>query len=386
MKILHVISSRGWGGAENSAVYLAKKQIEKGNKAFFLIHSPNEKLKNILNDNGVPYYSIFNPERKNIFAISKIIEVCRLKNIDIIHTHLGTGNYLGVIAGSFLKIPVVSTVNIFSGYPYYAQSDAICFCSNAVKEYYINYFSSEKYLNYRPSFIESAINRLFKFNYKPVTNIEELKNKSHIIYERIDETKFIGYKEKLDEFKDYFNIGITGRIDEQKGQIYFIEAAGLLLKEYKNGNISEKRNDLMFHIVGSGKGEGQLKRIVDSKGLRGNFKFWGYQKDARKFINTFDICVSCSLSEPFGTNNIEYMFMRKPCVVTNTGGIPEVFGDTNMLIPPKDRLKLKIALKLYIENKNLREEQGIKGFKRAKDVFASDICLDNIMDVYKLIS
>ncbi len=43
MKILHIISSRGWGGAENSAVYLAKKQIEKGHKAFFFIHSLNKK-------------------------------------------------------------------------------------------------------------------------------------------------------------------------------------------------------------------------------------------------------------------------------------------------------------------------------------------------------
>ena len=28
MNILHIISSRGWGGAENSAAYLAKAQID----------------------------------------------------------------------------------------------------------------------------------------------------------------------------------------------------------------------------------------------------------------------------------------------------------------------------------------------------------------------
>ncbi len=391
MKILHIISSRGWGGAENSAVYLAKKQIKQENPAFFFIHSFNKKLRKMLEDNGVQFYSIFDPERKNIFAISKIIKICRRESVDIIHTHLSTGNYLGIIAGNFLNIPVASTVNIFSGYPYYAQANAICFCSGMNKKYHLDYFSSAGYLNYRPNFIESSINRFFKFNYRPLT-IEELKKKSHVIYERIDESKFIGYNEKLDEFKDYFNIGIIGRIHEQKGQIYFIRAAELLLKEYGmggtdsrsyNDNIEKTENKpLMFHIVGSGRSENKLKKTVNSIGLGGCFKFWGYRQDVRVIVNTFDICVSCSLNEPFGINNLEYMFMKKPCVATNTGGIPEVFGDTNILIHPKDPVKLKDALKLYIKNKHVGEEEAAKGFERAKNLFISDICLNQVMNVY----
>ena len=155
MNILHVISSRGWGGAENSAVYLAKTQIEKGNSAFFFIHSFNDKLINILKTNGVNFYSAFNPERKNIYALNKIIKICCENKIDIIHTHLGTGSYLGVLAGNFLKIPVVSTVNIFSGYHYYALADALCFASNAVKDYHMKYFSTPKYLEYKPNLIAS---------------------------------------------------------------------------------------------------------------------------------------------------------------------------------------------------------------------------------------
>ena len=77
MKILHIISSRGWGGAENSAIYLAKKQIEKGHKPSFFIHSLNKKMRFLLENNGVPYYKVFDPERKNVFAIKKIINICK---------------------------------------------------------------------------------------------------------------------------------------------------------------------------------------------------------------------------------------------------------------------------------------------------------------------
>ena len=383
MNILHIISSRGWGGAENSAVYLTKTQIEKGNSAFLFIHSLNDKLINILKNNGVNFYSAFNPERKNIYALNKIIKICRKNNIDIIHTHLGTGSYLGVIAGNFLKIPVISTINIFSGYHYYSLADALCFDSNAVKDYHIKYFSTPKYLKYKPNLIESAVNKLFKFSYKTVNDINEIKNKSYVLYERIDESHFINYKDRLNEFDNYFNIGITGRIDEQKGQIYFIEAAELLIKEYReNLTLKSKVKPLMFHIVGSGKTEKDLKRITEIKDIDKNFRFWGYQKNVRKFVNTFDVCVSCSLNEPFGINNLEYMFMQKPCVASNTGGIPEVFGDTNILVPPKDPFKLKEAIKLYIENENFKNEQAAKGFERAKKFFSSDICYKNVMDVY----
>ena len=119
MNILHIISSRGWGGAENSAAYLAKTQIEHENNAYFFIHSFNYKLIKLLNSVNVPFFTAFDPERKNIFSIRKIINICKKCKIDIIHTHLATGCYLGVIAGNYLSIPVISRINTYCGYPYY---------------------------------------------------------------------------------------------------------------------------------------------------------------------------------------------------------------------------------------------------------------------------
>ncbi len=378
MKILHIISSRGWGGAENSGAYLAKKQIESGYAAFFFIHSLNRKEKNILKENGVPYFSIFDPERKNIFAIKKIINICKKEHIDIIHTHLATANYLGVVAGNYLNIPVVSTIDIFSGFPYYALADNLCFVSNAVKEYFLKYFSSKDYQSYKPSFIEKAVNAAFKLNYK-ILDYKEISNKLDIAYTRVNESRFIGFKDRLKELEKFFNIGITGRVTEQKGQFYFIEAADLLLKSAKELKI---KKPLMFHIVGNGKDEKKLKKIVEKIGIARNFKFWGYQSDVRIFVNTFDIAVSCSLNEPFGINNIEYMFMKKPCVATTSGGIPEVFGNTNMLITPQNSEKLKEALKTYINNPALMASEAERGYNRASELFKAEVSVAKIMDIY----
>ena len=399
MKILHIISSRGWGGAENSAIYLAKKQIEKGHKAVFFIHSFNKKMIFLLKNNKVPYYSILDPERKNVFAVKKIIKLCRTENIDIIHTHLGTGNYLGVLAGNFLKIPVVSTINIFSGYPYYSLADRLLFASLSVKDYFIKYFSSEEYNEYMPGSIERIINKIFKLKYNTI-DIKESVSKMDIIYERINESEFINYGinninyncngdciksninscENLDRFKNFFNIGITGRVTEQKGQVYFVKAAELLIK---SGLKPSSNKSLMFHIVGNGSDEKMLKNMVKKIGILNNFRFWGYQSDVKKFVNMFDVAVSCSLNEPFGVNNIEYMFMKKPCIATSTGGIPEVYGNTNIIIPPKDPLKLKEAIEMYINNPDIMKKESLKGFERASRLFQSDNSVNRIISIYE---
>ncbi|MHB1664826.1 MAG: glycosyltransferase [bacterium] len=382
----------------------------------------------LLNNYDVPYYSIFDPERKNIFAAKKIINICKAENIDVIHTHLGTGNYLGVLAGNFLKIPVLSTLNIFSGYPYYAMADRLSCVSLAVKDYFVKYFSGEEYKRYTPDYIERIINNIFKLKYD-AADIKKIISKMDVTYEKIDESGFINYdinhginninlscggadikynintdvnsesynsyvcngngiknninnceNENLGKFKNFLNIGITGRVTEQKGQIYFVKAAELLLKSSLKSLYNKQ---LMFHIVGNGNDEKMLKNMVNKMGIACNFKFWGYQSDVRKFVNIFDIAVSCSLNEPFGINNIEYMFMKKPCIATNTGGIPEVYGDTNIIVPPKDPVKLKEAIEMYIKNPDIMEREALRGFERASRLFKAGISVNRIIDIYE---
>jgi glycosyltransferase involved in cell wall biosynthesis len=144
------------------------------------------------------------------------------------------------------------------------MADRLLFDSLAVKDYFIEYLSGDEYKRYAPGYIERIINKIFKLKYR-AADIKEIVNKIEIIYERIDEAKFIDYdidrdmcvnngtnncvngeNENLCKFKNFFNIGITGRVTEQKGQVYFVKAAELLLK---SGLKSLSDKSLMFHIV-----------------------------------------------------------------------------------------------------------------------------------------
>ena len=396
MNILHIISSRGWGGAENSAAYLAKTQIEHGNNAYFFIHSFNNILIKVLNSVNVPYFSAIDPERKNVFAVKKIIDVCRRHKIDVIHTHLATGCYLGVIAGNRLGIPVISRINTYCGYPYYALADRLLFISDDLKNYFLeDYFQSERFLDYQPGFIENLVNGLFNFKFSR-PDLDEIISKSGKAYDTIPD-KFSDYDKKTEGYARFFNIGITGRLTVEKGQQYLIEALELLRKETESGRDGQGSGQgqgggipllagkpVMLHIVGSGKNEKNLLKTVTDKKLQNNVKFWGYQGDVRPFINMFDIAVSYTTKEVFGLNNIEYMLMKKPCISAASGGMPELYGDTNILIEPDNPNALKEAFKKYANDPELMKREAEKGRERAVRLFNPEKIYNDTMKEYKL--
>jgi glycosyltransferase involved in cell wall biosynthesis len=396
MNILHIISSRGWGGAENSAAYLAKTQIEHGNNAYFFIHSFNNILIKVLNSVNVPYFSAIDPERKNVFAVKKIIDVCRRHKIDVIHTHLATGCYLGVIAGNRLGIPVISRINTYCGYPYYALADRLLFISDDLKNYFLeDYFQSERFLDYQPGFIENLVNGLFNFKFSR-PDLDEIISKSGKAYDTIPD-KFSDYDKKTEGYARFFNIGITGRLTVEKGQQYLIEALELLRKETESGRDGQGSGQgqgggipllagkpVMLHIVGSGKNEKNLLKTVTDKKLQNNVKFWGYQGDVRPFINMFDIAVSYTTKEVFGLNNIEYMLMKKPCISAASGGMPELYGDTNILIEPDNPNALKEAFKKYANDHELMKREAEKGRERAVRLFNPEKIYNDTMKEYKL--
>ena len=384
MNILHVISSRGWGGAENSAAYLAKTQIEHGNNAYFFIHSLNRKLITVLNSVNVPYFPALDPERKNVFAVKKIIGVCRRHKIDVIHTHLATGCYLGVIAGNRLGIPVISRINTYCGYPYYASAGRLLFISDDLKNYFAkDYFQSERFLNYKPGFIENIVNGLFNFKFNR-PGLNEIISKSGKAYDTLPD-KFSDYNKKVEGYEGFFNIGITGRLTVEKGQQYLIEALDLLKEETETGGgiPALAGKPVMLHIVGSGKNEKNLLKTVVGKKLQNSVKFWGYQSDVGQFINMFDIAVSYTTKEVFGLNNVEYMLMKKPCISADSGGMPELYGDTNILAEPDNPYAIKEALKKYADDPELMKKESKKGYERAMRLFNAEKIYNDTMKEYE---
>jgi glycosyltransferase involved in cell wall biosynthesis len=152
-----------------------------------------------------------------------------------------------------------------------------------------------------------------------------------------------------------FVVGAVARFVEQKGLEYFIKAAAVVLKE-------SKRPDIYFLLVGYGKMETELKRLVDRLKIDSKFLIRD-AKDIKEVLPILDIFIVSSLWEAQPISMIEAMAYGIPVVATVVGGIPEIIAEAKngLTVAPKDENSLAGGIIKLAENDELRHSIGQAG-------------------------
>jgi len=189
------------------------------------------------------------------------------------------------------------------------------------------------------------------------------KNKVRVVYNGIrvpDKIKDNGIEKKK------FTILSVGNIQYWKGQDLIIECA-------------KRLKDFEFWIVGDSihPGEEKFKRKLLEKVKRekiNNVIFWGRRDDVFPFYQKCDIFLHVPRldREGFGRVVVEAMAMKKPVIISATGALPEILGNTGILTKKEDINEVcNKILELY-KNKKLRRELSEKGYKRYMSTFTVD--------------
>ncbi|MEZ7743222.1 glycosyltransferase family 4 protein [Gemella sp. 20925_1_85] len=325
--ILHISRTMDIGGAEKIVYQLAtdlKAEFDNVHVA-----STGGLWEEELNKNGIKHHKILDVESKspktlatNFNTLRKIIKE---NKIDIIHTHHRMAAfYARLLMYIFPKVKHIYTAhNIFD---------------NKIKMY--------KYSLKGAKVIavgEGVSNHLKK----------DLSVDSSIIYNAIPEnTNRTTVREIVDHTK--IKIGFIGRLSEQKGLAYLIDAIKLI----------EKENIHLF-IAGDGDLKERLLVQVRALGLDDKITFLGYREDTTAIINSCDFMVMPSLYEGLPLTLIEYFQNSKTVVGTTIPGIQEVVVHevSGLLVKPGDALSLSKEIQRLSTDVDLRsklEEQTHK--------------------------
>lgn len=127
--------------------------------------------------------------------------------------------------------------------------------------------------------------------------------------------------------------------------------------------------DYKVLILGSASDDhSYLMTLCESLNISDNVIFTGYvpYEDLPYFYNSCNVFVYPSLYEGFGLPPLEAMSCGIPVITSNIASIPEVVGDSALLINPFDTEELKIALEKVLENPALSEELSKLGYARSK--------------------
>jgi len=197
----------------------------------------------------------------------------------------------------------------------------------------------------------------------------EFKNKCHTVYNGVNLKTF--NKIPIKEQNNFPIILFVGRIVKQKGLHILIQAFKEVLGVYPLARL---------YIIGAAKATSRFKKNsylnylkTLSAGIKDNVHFIGRvpNQSLAAYYAFADVFVCPSIwEEPFGMVITEAMACECAVVASNTGGIPEVVGDTGILVDPNNVSALKSAIIRILNNPQQKIAYGSKARKRAEDLFS----------------
>ena len=160
-----------------------------------------------------------------------------------------------------------------------------------------------------------------------------------------------------------------GRLEEQKGFPYLIDALDNLKQSYP---------DAQLVLLGDGSLRNSLERQAELLDLEGSVHFFGFVNNPYKYMSEGDLFVLSSLWEGLPTVLIEAMASGSPVVSTDCPTGPReilVDGDLAPLVPPQDSAQLADGIRTVIQGTGVNKKQLIER--------ANDFCIEAAISEYQ---
>ncbi len=346
MKICHIITSFGFGGAEKLLVDLVN--IQANNNEIIIIYFKGEPILKSILDKRIHLIRI----DLNIYCAGNVRKYLILSKPDIIHTHLGHGDLIGLWASRGLTVKRFCTMhNIWFKWDW---RDNIIFLV-----YYLFFKTIAK--NCTLVAISEAVFEHIELR------LGVANSKIRLLHNAIpaNESKNVSKEILRKEFNldaNSFCILFVGRLEVQKS----VETLLLAANEVKT-----KISNVKILIVGDGSLKNSLEETTIRLGISNIVTFVGTSIQVKKYFEVADIFVLPSVFEGFGIVIVEAFRSSLPVIATNIEGPKELIKNNfnGLLFEPKDYIRLaENIMKLY-QSKDLRENIGKNAFKTYENRF-----------------
>lgn len=352
--ILLLSRSTQHGGTENVIVQLCKILKPVCNKV--IVCTADGFKTELLEALDVTHYTIPDIQNKSPLVILKTIKqlkrIVKIEQITVIHSHHRMAAFYTELLFGKKIIKIANAHNTFSDkrrltrFAY--RNTRIIAVGEKVKENLVNFYGlPEK----RVTVIHNAI-KPFDGKIEPVRELQEAKEAGYTL------------------------IGNVGRLSEQKGMTYFIQATAKVRK------ICPKTK---FYIIGSGELENELKAEAKRLLPEDNMIFLGYRSDIQNVMSQLDFIVLSSLWEGFPLTPIEASSVGKAVVATAVDGTPEIVEDrkNGLLVKARDVDGLAGAMVEMIENMQERESFETAAYKRYEAEFSFEKMAERYVQYYE---
>lgn len=310
-------SEEGWRGGEQQLAYLLEDLASWQVKSVLAVRVGSQ-LESFSRQKRIPCHVLKFSNSADIVSASKVKNICRAEQIDLIHLHSSKAHGVGVLStlcGN--RLPMV-------------LSRRVAFLPGS------NVFSKWKYNN-------GQIKRILCVSQKIKTIMQRYvkdKSKCVTVYSGIDLNRFHDIRRDRAKLIREFDldperaiIGTVGAIDKAKDHFTFVDTIEKLIASGSR---------VQGLIIGHGPLASVLESYTEGKKLSEYIRFAGQRNDVVTLLPSLDMFLMTSKEEGLGTSILDAFLARVPVVATDAGGIPEIVRnmETGMLAPVGDATKL----------------------------------------------
>ncbi|HLG24625.1 MAG TPA: glycosyltransferase family 4 protein [Candidatus Nanoarchaeia archaeon] len=297
--------------------------------------------------------------------LKNAVSIMRKEKVELIHAHWQIPQgIIGVYLKKMFKVPLVVTIH---------GSDLFPLKSSFLKklQHYVVKNADKITVN-----SDTAKKEL-------VSRFPDSETKIRIISMGVDTKLFSSKKTALSKkYPKQKIILFVGRINEQKGIEYLIDAMPRVLKKIKNAHLV---------IIGEG---GHKKSLIEKSRKMGLGKCMDFtgpktQKEISDFYNLSDVFVLPSVTSKIGTESFGLVIAEAmacgTCVIgSSSGGIKDIIQDekNGLIFEEKNSSELAEKIILVLSNPKLRNSLAKNGAISAKNNYSWDIVSKKFLEIY----
>ena len=289
MKVMHVLNSRIYSGAEKVVCQIIKSFRDDAGMEMVYCSPDSEIVRQMLSEQGVTYLPM------ETMSTKELGRVIAEQKPDMIHAHDMRASFFSALCCG--KIPLVSHIhnNAYDARGLSAKTVAYLLAGFRAK--HILWVSNSSYEGY-------AFHKLFA-------------KKSSVLYNIIDTEQIFEKKAKDDNTYDYDMIYV-GRLTYQKDPQRLMRLCARL---------KDRKPDLKVAIVGTGELEEEVKNLCVELNIQDNVRFLGFQSNPIKMIYDSKAMILTSRWEGTPMCALEAMALGTPVVSTPSDGMTDLLDD-----------------------------------------------------------
>lgn len=366
MRVLYVIPSMGFGGAEALLASQIPFLVSEGVEPIIVTVTSERSL---LDAHGVEVKHISlglssaaGPVSGFVSALriaKRLRRVIRDQRPDIVHLNLYRGNWFGLLASRGLG-PVFVTLHNVDGW---MASPSL---ANTIRRWL------QRLVTHRQTTHFIAVSESVKSWHCKFLPLAE--DRVEVIYNGVDLSTFVKETPSRDSAPP--RIVMVGRFYHQKAHDVAVAALGTL---------ASQGTDFVADFFGKGPLLESTRQLIVENNLGACIRCRGICTTIAQTLPDYDLFMMPSRFEGLGIAAIEAMASFVPVVATRVSGLSEVVDHerTGLLVPPDDPGALAEAIHRVLQDPALRERLALAGRRKVEQQFDLRLQVGKLADLYR---